>query len=333
MKISARTAVAAWIVATCGLVATACYPPSQTPTEQPLPPGGRVVATGPILTEMWIEDASEDLSTILYARSPFHLDGETRPSYRFFVYDDDTGATTPVPMGSGDFGEAALSPNERQVVFASNAGSLQVGPVAANCREDRMWQPTRYHICPELYLFDLDTGETRQLTGLTGSSEHAHQQVSFTEDGTAVEYGTIVTGGWGTPVTARARLDLSTGEVTEATSQPEVHSWTRGTNEIVWAQSTGTLTSQDTTTGVVTTLWSDPNIHYLSSVTGDGRYFVVSWWPNSRTEVFRFIDADTGVVRPITSPWISFDGSRYATVQLNITPDATDRLVIAPLPG
>src|SRR5215213_11182710 len=76
------------------VIAAGCYPPSQTATPQSLPPGGRVVATGPLLTQMWIADATDDLSAILYAREPFEADISKRTIYRYFVYDDATGTTT-----------------------------------------------------------------------------------------------------------------------------------------------------------------------------------------------------------------------------------------------
>ena len=54
-----------------------------------------MVATGPILTEMWIEDATDDLSTVLYGRQPFEVNVEAQVPYRFWVVDDDTSTTTP----------------------------------------------------------------------------------------------------------------------------------------------------------------------------------------------------------------------------------------------
>ena len=56
-----RTASAIGVVGVLLATATACYPPSQTPTTQPLPPGGRVVATSAVLTDMLIVDATGDL--------------------------------------------------------------------------------------------------------------------------------------------------------------------------------------------------------------------------------------------------------------------------------
>jgi hypothetical protein len=44
--------------------------------------------------------------------------------------------------------------------------------------------------CNELYLFNLDTGQTRQLTGLTGSSTLDNRPPTFTDDGLGINFGT-----------------------------------------------------------------------------------------------------------------------------------------------
>lgn len=328
-----QTRAVAWaLAAVVVLVTAACYPPSQTPVDQPIPPGGRVVATGPILTEMWIADTDDDLSTILYARQPFDVDVEAQVPYRFWVYDDDTATTTEVPVGRAEFGTAALSPDGRSVVFSSNDPSLQVGPTAVNCaRTYGPWRPDTFHMCGELYLFDLDTGETRQLTGLSGSSGYNHLAPTFTEDGTAIEF-TATSGRDQAPTTDERRLlDLATGQVEEAPPAPQCCRWTRGTRAVEWDGASGTLTSQDTTTGEVTTLWTDDTGFSLVTDVDDGRFIVVSRWVTAQTQVFRLIDTATGAASAVPSQWLDLDASDVALVQLNVAPDATDRLILAPL--
>jgi Tol biopolymer transport system component len=319
-------------VAAAALLATACYPPSQTPTDQPLPPGGRVIATGPILTEMRIDDATDDLSTILYSRAPWELDGSVRTQYRFWVYDDDSATTTEVPVGRAEYGTATLAPDGRSVVFASNDPALQVGPTSADCRTGQPpygTPPYTYYYCSELYLFDLDTGETRQLTGLDGSSEYSHVAPAFTDDGTAVDFST----GGGITSTARQllRLDLATGELTDTPAAPACCAWDRGSHQVTWDAGTGTLASQDATSGDTTTLWSHADVYWLDAVIGDGRFVVLSRWVNDRTQVFRLVDTETGDVTEVPSRWISADGGHMAFVQVNVSPDAIDRLVLAPV--
>lgn len=75
----------AGVVAAAGLVATACYPPSQAPVDQPVPFAGRIVATSPTLTEMAVQHTSADLSMILYSVEPFELNVGTPVPYRFWV--------------------------------------------------------------------------------------------------------------------------------------------------------------------------------------------------------------------------------------------------------
>lgn len=327
-----RAAATGALAAAVVLFTAACYPPSQTPVDQPIPPGGRVVATGPILTEMWIEDATDDLSTVLYGRQPFEVNVEAQVPYRFWVVDDDTSTTTEVPVGRAEFGTASLSPDGRSVVFSSNDAALQVGPTSVNCmRGHGPWRPDTFHMCGELYLFDLDTGTTRQLTGLDGSSEYNHLSPTFTEDGTAIEFR--ATSGRDQQPTAdqRQRLDLATGEVGEASPLPPCCRWIRGTRAIEWDGATGTVTSQETTTGEVTTLWTDDLGFSLVTDVDDGRFLVVSRWVTAQTQVFRLIDTDTGVATAVPSQWIDLGATRVALVQLNVAPDAIDRLILAPL--
>jgi hypothetical protein len=327
-----RTAIAA-VLATVVLVATACYPPSQNPTNQVIPPGGRVVATGPLLTEMRIEDATDDLSRILYGQTDFVYD--LRVPARFWVYDDDTGTTTQVPVGRAELGHGSLSPDGRFVVFASNDRSLQVGPTAVNCvKLGVFFEPDVPFVCNELYLFDLDTGERRQLTGLDGSSVVDHSQPTFTADGRAIEFRRHVQRVW-SPSSTYHRLDLATGEVQDATPTPAPTTWDRGSHVVTWDAATSTLTSQDTTTGGVETLWADSTEaepYRLRAAIGGGRLIVLSYWKTERLELFQLVDTETGRVRKVVTPWISADGSQFAVVQLNVVPDATDRLILAPLP-
>lgn len=325
-----RTAMAA-VLGTIVVLATACYPPSQNPTDQAIPPGGRVVATGPLLTEMWIEDATADLSKIVYGQSDFVLSLDRLPR-RFWVYDDESGTTTQVPVGRAEYGEASLSPDGRFVVFASNDRSLQVGPTAVNCvKLGYFFDPDVPYVCSELYLFDLETGEVRQLTGLDGSSVVNHVSPKFTADGQAIEFQRYPQRVW-SPTPTYHRMDLATGDVQDAAPTPTPTSWNRGTHVVTWDAATMTLTSQDTATGEVATLWDEDEPFTFRDAIANGRYIVLSYWKTERLELFRLIDTDTGRVRTVPTPWISADGSRFAVVQLNVMPDATDRLIIAPLP-
>lgn len=320
--------MAAGVVALVVLVATACYPPSQTPTDQPIPPGGRVVATGPILTEMLISDTTEDLSRILYGRYDFVLTTAPLP-YRYWVYDDTTGTTTEVPVGQAEQGMASLSPDGRSVVFSSNDARLQVGPTAVNCAYvNGPFVPDTPAMCDELYIFDLDTGETRQLTGLDGSSTVDHAGPKFTADGQAIEYVTY-DGTW-FPQQRHHRLDLATGVVQDAAPTHQPTSWDRGTHVVEWSGSA--LTSTDKATGAVTTLWDEAG-YSLADAKQNGRFVVVLSWLTEQLLVHRLIDTDTGSVRVVPSPWISEDGSQVAFVQRNVAPEAIDRLVLAPVLG
>lgn len=324
-----RRAIAA-VLGTIVVVASACYPPSQNPTNQVIPPGGRVVATGPLLTEMWIEDATDDLSRILYGQRDFVYD--LRAPARFWVYDDVTGTTTRVPMGRAELGHGSLSPDGRFVVFASNDRSLQVGPTAVNCVQlGAFFDPDVPYVCNELYLFDLDSGEVRQLTGLGGSSEVNHVGPTFTADGQAIEFHSYPQRVWA-PSPTYHRLDLASGEVQDATPTAPPTTWDRGSHVVTWDAATSTLTSQDKNTGAVETLWGEAEPYGLRSVIDGGRLIVLSYWKTERLELFELIDTDTGRVRKVASPWISADGSKFAVVQLNVVPDATDRLILAPLP-
>jgi hypothetical protein len=327
-----RTTVARIVAVVAATAAVAgCYPPSQTPTTQPLPPGGRVIATAPQLTELWIEDVSDDLSTILYRRNDFLISVGDPIPYRYWVWDEAGGRTTEVPVGRAEWGTARLSPDLRSVVFSSNDPRLQVGPTAINCMvRGAPWYPDTYHVCQELYLFDLDTRETRQLTGLDGSSTFGNFYPDFSDDGQSIEYS--VGGGRVDTTAGDRRLDLATGQVEVGAPRPPAPtSWDRGTHVVSWDGATGTLTSEDRTTGDVTTLWADPLVFSLASETGNGRFIVLSRWVTDRQEVFRLIDTDTGIIRTVKTPWISEDGSRYAVVQVNVAPDGIDRLVIAPV--
>jgi Tol biopolymer transport system component len=325
------------MVAAVVLVATACYPPSQTPTDQPIPAGGKVVATGPVLTEMWIEDASPDLSTILYGEDDVLINVGDPVPYRFWVYDEKSGTTTSVPVGRAEFGTARLSPDDRSVVFSSDDSRMQVGPTAPNCLYGHgPYLPDTTTYCSELYLFDLDTGVTRQLTGLDGSSTINNDFPTFSADGQSIDFTTTGRGGDDVQVPVPYgyhQLDIATGLITDTTRPaPPAASWDRGSHQVTWDAGTGILTSQDTTTGVVTTLWSNGALYSLVSQADNGRFLVVSTWVTAQREVFDLIDTDTGTVRQVPSQWISQDGSRYAVAQQNVTPDATDRLIIAPVP-
>ena len=327
-----RASTAAIVLAVLA-AATACYPPSQAPVGQSVPPGGRVVATSPTLTDMEIEGTTPDLATITYYVTQVDVNIITDPNVRLWVYDDHAGTSTPMPAGKTRYPEAEISPDGRAVVFSSSDKDIQVGPTAVNC-----WRgtgptgpPYVAATCRELYLYDLDTGLTRQLTGLTGSSEVGASGLRFTADGSAIEY-TASDGRSTSPI--YRRLDLTTGTIEDLGWPPppvaRPTSWDRGDHVVAWDDQTGTLTSTDDATGDVTVLWSDPSIYALRTVGSDGRYIVVSNWENNR-ELFRLIDTDTGAIRVIKTPWVSDDGSRFALVQLNVAPDAIDRLILAPV--
>jgi len=318
----ARHAVAAIAMGAVALLASACYPPSQTPQPQSVPPGGRIVATTPALTELEVADANDDLSVVLFRRNDVLISVSDPIPYRFWVYDDVARTTTEMPMGRAEWGAAALSPDARSVVFSSNDRSLQVGPVASNCRRGNPpWTPLTYVPCSELYLFDRDTGQVRQLTGLTGSSLADHADPRFTDDGTGVTYASP---------DGRIRLDLTTGELSLAPVAPPCCTWDRGTRHVVWDPGRATLTSEDATTGVVTTLWSTLEPWSLEAAADDGRWVVLSRWETDQKLVRRLVNTDTGVQRVVKTPWFSQDGSRYALVQLNVAPEGIDRLILAP---
>lgn len=234
-------------------------------------------------------------------------------------------------MGRAEYGMATLSDDERRVVFASNDASLQVGPTALNCgRSNGPNRPLTPMVCSELYLFDLVTRETRQLTGLDGSSEYSHSVPTFTEDGTGLDFF-ATNGRNGQPVWTPLRLDLTTGAVEARVEQPQPTSWDRGAHLVRWDEASGTLTSENRSNGEVTTLWSHADPFFVANVIADGRYIVLSHWDTPQRQSFRLIDTETGTVRVVSTPWISEDAGRYAVVQRNVAPDAIDRLIIAPL--
>ena len=326
---TARGMIACTAVAVA-LALSGCYPPSQAPTDQALPPGGRVVATGPAVAYLWIEDATDDLTTILYARRPFSLQPSEPHPNQFSVYDDETGTTVEIPMGYAEEATGALSPDGRFVAFSSNDPALQAGPTAVNCRFFRgpLLTPVPTY-CDELCLYDLDTGLRRPLTGLDGSSDVDHGDPVFSADGQSVYFTS-----WAGPFmpSVSHRVDLATGEIVEAAPPPGPTSWDRGSRSIHWDAATGTVTSEDATTGEVTTLFEDAALFELVSATPDGRFLVLSHWGEDVRPVHRLVDTDTGTARGFpTVPWIHENGIRYAIVQENVLPDGIDRLVIAPL--
>ena len=288
-----------------------------------------MVATLPTLTHSRIEDATGDLSKIVYAATPWELGAEDAP-YRFWVYDDDARTTIEVPVG-GSYGAAAISRDGRQVAFVSNDTSKQVGPVAANCIERPMWQPEIAHVCHEVYVFDLTTHVVRQLTGLDGSSSIDHMRVRFTDDGSSLLVESRTTDTWnGLPV-YRHSIDLASGVATEVMWEVPVERWDRGTHEVVWSSASGTLTSVDAGTGEVTTLWDDPLVYSLRTVLDGGRFVVLSVWITDQTEVFRLVDTDDGTITEIPSQWVGDGATSFAVLQQNVAPDGIDRLIIAPL--
>lgn len=52
---------------------------------------------------------------------------------------------------------------------------------------------------------------------------------------------------------------------------------------------------------------------------------------NDQTQVFRLVDTETGDVTEVPNRWISADGGHMAFVQVNVAPEAIDRLVLAPV--
>lgn len=69
----------------------------------------------------------------------------------------------------------------------------------------------------------------------------------------------------------------------------------------------------------------------LDAVIDGGRFVVLSRWVDDRTQIFRLVDTETGDVTEVPSRWISEDGGRMAFVQVNVAPDAVDRLILAPV--
>ncbi len=321
--------LAAAVVA--ALMAAACFPPSQTPSEQTVPPGGRVVVTLPSLHHSQIVGVSSDASSVLYSTALFLA--SPAPSH-YWVYDDETGTKTSVPVVGGD--AEAISPDGTKVVFSSRSPGLQVGPVAANCPLVQPWQPTQDLICTELYLFDVTTGETRQLTGLEGSSDANHSMARFSPDGGSIYFARIP-GSWA-PTGSHHTMDLTTGVVEPAgINHPgyDCCTWDRGTHVVAHhtTSSAGVITTEvtstDVDTGETTTFFSDPEPWAYVRTFGGGRYLLLSRWSN-QYQLFRWIDLDTGTVRKVSTQWFSEDLSRMAVMQQNVAPDGIDRLILAP---
>jgi hypothetical protein len=274
---------------------------------------------------MDVEATSPDLSTVVFYVLTF--DVATFPGQgRMYVYDEHAGTTRQLPPTTG----VAVSPDGRSVAFTSTDGSLQVGPTAAHCvTPNGPVGPYQPALCAEVYLFDVDTGSIRQLTGLGGSSDVEHSFPRFTEDGTGIE---VTAYSEENHTTEYRHIHLATGQIDPGTPPTFPTSWDLGSHTVRWDEATGTLTSEDATTGEVTTLWADPDVYSLERVTGGGRFVVISRWVSNQNQAVRVIDTETRAIKTLKTTWISDDGSRQALVQSNVAPDGIDRLILAPVP-
>jgi hypothetical protein len=302
-------------------LATACPTPPPEPTVQPVPNGGRVIATGRSGTTLRVHDTSADLSTIVYEE-----DTGTAKGYR--LYDDVTHTTTVLPVTWDGATKFTTSDDGSVVVFASTAPSLQPGPLAKNCKfEPAPFQPPVSVYCSELYLYDRGTGAITPLTGTGGSSPRTNVVPSLSPDGSSVSYVYAVGAPFGA-YTYRT-LVLATGEITESETPPpsDCCRWTRGANDVYWENSA--LYSEDLTTGTVTKL-SGADDDYIVSNTPGGA-FVVTAHVNLATGVldpYYLIDTDARTRRNIPGGLVSHDGTTYLAAQSNVAPGATSRLIL-----
>jgi hypothetical protein len=218
------------------------------------------------------------------------------------------------------------------VILASPDPALQVGPLAKNCRRyDNLFSPLVPIYCAELYRYDLETEELVQLTGLDGSSGMHHLRPRVLPDGRTVEfdYSPAI------PETGsvRLRLDLETGEVTNAPGGI-CCTWVRDGYDVVWTEYGSRITKVAHPSGEETVVFHDPARYWaLMWSSDDGRFHVISAGSPDTATSYRLIDVELETVKTVKTEWFSQDGSKYALVQRNVAPNGDDRLIIAPTPA
>jgi Tol biopolymer transport system component len=301
------------------VVAAGCQTP---PTDQSVPPGGRVISTSPAGTFLEIEAASGDLSRVVYEQYAY---ASSSNGGSFHLYDEATGTTTPLPFPrrSPQTG-VSISADGETIVFSSPDPSLQDGPVPMNCRDyTGTFQPLTPTYCAELYLYDPDTGTVRQLTGVDTPSTLNNSQPRVSADGSTVEFrisSLVPESG-----AAAGRLDLATGEIEEL---PWTHElvWDRGDTVVRWLSYLFRLTVTDVASGEVTVLATEDPLTYESSA-GNGRYLVFTEATGRR----RLVDTVEGTTRPVLGVWVDDTATEYVTVQNRVAPSGGGRVIIAPL--
>ncbi len=309
------------LAAGLAVVATACPPP---PTGQQVPPGGRVVATSAQGTSLKIEDASDDLSRIVYGRAAQTTYDYSQDGGAYYLYDDAAGSTTELPFAREHATSVGISGDGATVVFSSPDPALQVGPTAVNCRRwNGLFLPLVPVYCAELYRYDPATGAVEQLTGLSGSSLWHNVDPEVSDDGSIVEYS--VTSLVPESGSTSARMDIASG-VVESLAYTPCCRWDRGDTIVMWDPSYQRLRSTDVATGQVTELLSLDGAELASSA-ANGRYVVL----RDRVGAHHLVDTDTGDVRLIPGSWVDDVAETFAVVQSNVAPSGTNRLILAPL--
>lgn len=309
--------------------ATACYPPGGEPTNQSVPPGGRVIVQGRPGSVVFIVDATRDLSRVVYAQHDITLGGPVNGAY--WHYDDVTKAINKLPVRYDVyFTSISLSPDGRSVVFSSIDPTLQAGPTSVNCQRDNGFlQPLTPMYCAELYRYDLDTASLQQLTGLGGSSTLHQLDPEVSDDGLGVDF--IRTTGIAPTGSTYHRLDLTTGAV-EDLPPSNCCTWNRGSHVVAWDGYSRSVTSTDAVTGEVTNLTGEMAT-WVEDVIDDGRFVVLNEYVSDTKLNYHLLDTDSRTLRPVPSAWLSHDLSRYLLLQRNVLPSGDDRLVVAPLPA
>lgn len=330
MRATRRGAAALTAVVAVMLVAAACGPlppdatiPPPPPTDQPVPPGGEVIATSPWGTSLGVEAATSDLEHVVYGQSPVLQYDRHYLSGKYFFHDGTSGTTTELPFARElPYAGVDVAEDGTRIVFASPDPDLQVGPVEQNCRRDNgLFQPLTPIHCSELYLYETGSGEIRQLTGLDGSSSLHNIAPELASDGATVEFveGSLL----GEAGRSAARIDLDTGVVEELPWE-YCCSWDRG-DTIVRAGS-GFVTSTDVATGVSRTLPAPSPALYLSAA-DNGRWIVVHDGRGGN----HLVDTELETYRQIPGSWVDDAAANQLVVQQNVAPTGGARLIVAPL--
>lgn len=310
------------VVAAASLIGVACQIP---PSPQTLPPGARVIATTPARSYVEVETASGDLSRVVYEQGPFSDFFLSNSGGAFYLVDEASGTTTQLPFPRrGSQTGVGLSGDGQTLVFASPDPSLQEGPVPMNCRTDNgLFQPLTPTYCTELYLYDIDTGDVQQLTGLDAPSMFHYIRPRVSADGSTVDF-TI------SPLiresgSTGARLDLATGEI-QALAPDAPLEWDRGDSIVQWTNYDFRLTATDVSSGEVTVLPTPLYATYVSSA-ANGRYIVFL----SDTGGHYLVDTEEATMRPIPGTWVDDTATDYVLAQNNVAPSGGGRVLVAPI--